>query len=43
LGKLKGVLKIIFGKLFVRGTVRLLKRKFSLDARAVVERLSLIA
>jgi hypothetical protein len=29
LGKLKGVLKIIFGKLFVRGTLRRLKTKFS--------------
>jgi hypothetical protein len=32
LGKLKGVLKIIFGKLFVRGTMRRLKIKFSLGA-----------
>jgi hypothetical protein len=33
LGKLKGVLKIIFRKLFVRGTVRRLKTKFSLGAQ----------
>jgi hypothetical protein len=43
LGKLKGVLKIIFGKLFVRGIVRRLKTKFSLAAPTVIERLSLIA
>jgi hypothetical protein len=34
LGELKRVLKIIFGKLFVRGTMRRLKTMFSARARA---------